>query len=142
MPDFRVVATGSPALSSEVWVDPASVDRPSRIVGVNDRQFRQIKAQLGTTLTLTAILNTDTAPQQNGIVGFFSMWPIEYPTAGGQPGHSIPVASISAVQEFYLNAPGHYTFAVRHEDTDAFGGGGGDDQRAGGAVVLHIEVTP
>jgi len=135
MSDFYVTPTGSPALDNRVWEDPASVDLPSRLTYINDRQHRRLVAQPGVTLTLTACLEGEAAPQADSVVGLFTMWPIEWPEGVGQPAQAIPTPGTSAVQTFVLTGEGHYTFGVRHEDTqDA------PSAAAGGCVVVHLDV--
>lgn len=134
MPDFYVQATGSPALVNAPWEDPASVTRPSRITNQNDRTYRRINALVGTVLTLTAIPENYTTPQPDSVVGLFTMWPLEVPFVGGMPIQAIPTAGVSSVQTFVLDRVGHYTFAVRHEDTND-----APLAAAGGFVVLHFE---
>jgi hypothetical protein len=137
MPDFRLELIGTPDLVYDVWTDPPSATRPARVVGINDRQFRQITAELDTVLRVDAIRDGQTVIQTDAVVGSFSMWPIEWPTVGGPPVWAQPIPGTSARQEFTLGVAGHYTFAVRHNDTSA-----GIGSASGGAIIFHIEVTP
>lgn len=134
MPDFFVQASGSPALVNAPWEDPASVSRPSRITNQNDRTYRRINALVGTVLTISAVPEGYTTPQPDSLVGLFTMWPLEVPSGNGMPMQTIPTAGTSAVQTFVMDRVGHYTFAVRHEDTDDAA-----LAAAGGFVVLHFE---
>jgi hypothetical protein len=135
MPDFYVTAAGAPTLENRVWEDPASASLPSRLTGINDRQHRRLVAQQGTVLTLLAALEGDSGTHPDTVVGLFTMWPIEWPTDAGQPAQSIPLPGMSAIQRFVLNGRGHYTFGVRHENTqDA------PNAAAGGVVVFHVDV--
>lgn len=134
MPDFYVRATGSPALVNAPWEDASSVTRPSRITNQNDRTYRRINALVGSTLTLSAYPEGYSSPQPDSIVGLFTMWPLEVPAGNGMPLQTIPTAGMSAVQTFVLDRIGHYTFAVRHEDTNDAA-----LAAAGGFVVLHFE---
>jgi hypothetical protein len=134
MPDFFVQPTASPALEFPPWEDEASSTKPSRITGSSDRSYRRVNASINSTLTLTAVLYGQTSPQPDSAVGRFTMWPIEVPAGGGNPLQTIPTPGTSAVQTFVLGKVGHYTFAVRHENTrDA------PNAVAGGVVVLHVE---
>jgi hypothetical protein len=134
MPDFYVQAVASPALVSAPWEDAASVSRPSRITSQNDRTYRRINALVGSTLTLTAILNGEAVSRMDSDIGLFTMWAIEYPSGGGAPIQSIPTPTKSSVQAFVLDQVGHYTLAVRHEDVSL-----APYSRAGGVFVLHFE---
>lgn len=134
MPDFYVRASASPALASAPWVDPASVSRPSRITNQNDRTYRRLNVLVGSTLTLSAVLNSESDPRMDSDIGMFTMWAIEYPTGGGAPYQSIPTLAKSSVQAFVLDQVGHYTLAVRHEDSDL-----APFSAAGGVFVLHFE---
>lgn len=135
MPDFRVNVASVLGVSNRLWEDPASATRASRIVGVNERQYRRLVVQQNEQVTLSAILTGETSVQPDSVVGLFTMWPIEWPTDAGQPSQIIPVAGTSGLQWFILNGVGHYTLGVRHEDTqDA------TQAAAGGVVVVHLDV--
>jgi hypothetical protein len=137
MPDFRLQLTGIPGLTSVVWTDPATASRPSRIQGVNDQQFRRLVAVSGTQLLVEAIRDGQSAVEPDSVVGLFTMWPIEWPTSSPVPSPEIVTPGTSAAQAFSLVDGGHYTFAVRHEDTNA-----GVGSNAGGAIVFHLDVQP
>ena len=136
MPDFFVQATASPTpLVSALWEDAASVSRPSRITSSNDRTYRRTNIQRGSTLTLAAIVTGQAFPQPDSSIGLFTMWPLEVPNqSGGMPLQSIPTAGQSSIQTFLIDRIGHYTFAVRHENTED-----APSAFAGGVVVLHFE---
>lgn len=134
MPDFYVKATGSPALVVDEWEDAPSADRPSRITIQNDMIYRRTNAVVGTVLTIEAILDGQTSAQDDSVVGLFTMWPVEYPAGSGKPVQTIPTEGKSSIQTFTLGLIGHYTIAVRHENTkDA------PYAAPGGAVLIHIE---
>ena len=137
MPDFRVEYTASiPIISNPVWEDPASTTLPSRITGVNNRQFRKVVVELGAVVTLSAILDASMVPEDDTSVGLFHMWALEFPTGpGGPPLHAIPTPGTSSVQTFALTSVGHYTLVARHEDV-----GGATNSAAGGAVLIHFEA--
>lgn len=135
MPDFYVVVTGSPSLSNRVWEDPPSVTRPSRITAKNELQHRRLVAQVDTILTLTAIRNGETSPELDSAMGKFIAKAIEYPTGIPIPFPTIVIPGRSSVQQFLLEGFGHYTLAIRHEDTqDA------PYAAAGGTVFVHVDV--
>lgn len=137
MPDFRVEYTASiPIISNPVWEDPASLTLPSRITGINNRQFRKVVVELGAVVTLSAILTASLVPESDATVGLFHMWALEFPTGpGGPPVHAIPTPGMTSVQTFEFAVVGHYTLVARHEDF-----GGAPDSAAGGAVLIHFEA--
>lgn len=136
MPDFRIdlTALGS-GISNRIWEDPASTTRASRIVGINDRQYRRLVVQQNDTLAISAYLTGESLLQPDSTVGLFTMWPIEWPTDAGQPSQSQPFGGTSALQWFLLNGVGHYTIGIRHEDTED-----APQAAAGGVVVVHVDV--
>lgn len=141
MANFTItpLINGTTPVPTRVWKDPpflqGTARQPSRIAPNNDRQHRFYRVSPGTLVQLQAIMLDATAPELDAVVGAFTCWAVERPTETA-PTKTYPVPGTSAVVNWLLEAQGHYTFAMRHENTqDA------PKASAGGAVVIHIDAT-
>jgi hypothetical protein len=123
MPDFQARFTAGTTL--ERWEDPPLGGRPSRINPFVGGPHRYRRVELGTEVTISAVVAGVTAPLDAALggrlfLGWFAEWPAARPTVTSPPGQS-------SVRRFTPSAFGHYTYVLRRQ--------------GGGGVILHLEVA-
>lgn len=126
-------------ISTSVWDDPASGDRPSRIAPTGDQQHRYITIPLGRRIIVNAYRYAAIVPNEpDSSIGKYSHWAIEYPELATKPLPGFPVFAppTSSVVRWTFDGVGHYLLGIRHEDTlDA------PFAAAGGAIYYHLDVV-
>lgn len=122
MSDFSARFTAGTTLAT--WDDPATASLPSRINPVTNRRHLRAVGTVGTEVTVTATFEGVDGPLDAALGGrLFFAW---FPEAAGATPITSP-AGQSSVQRFTPAFPGHYTFALCHED-------------GGGILIMHLDV--
>lgn len=126
MADFD--ADFSAGTTIEVWTDPASGGVPTRLNAFTEHPHRRHVCEVGTQLTVTAVVGGVSAPLDAALGGrLFRLYHVERPDGTVvAPAISNP-AGQSSVQRVTPDRAGHWTFRMKRYD-------------AGGAIFLHVDA--
>ena len=110
MPNFdaRITSGGS----RQVWSDPATLTKPSRLNFDQRRPHTYRRAIASVPVTVSAIVDGVEGPLDVDLGGdLFEWWFGEFPTAGPPPATSSPAGQSSTVS-FTAAHEGHYLFVM------------------------------
>jgi hypothetical protein len=114
MPNFDARFTSSG--SRQVWTDPASGAKPSRLNYDERRPHTYRRAIVGVPVTVSAIVDGVVGPLDAALGGaLFEAWLGEYPTAGPPPATSSPAGQSSVVTLTPAHA-GHHLLVLSRTD--------------------------
>jgi hypothetical protein len=114
MPNFDAVFTASG--SRQVWSDPATLTKPSRLNNDERRPHTYRRTIVGVPATVSAIVDGVVGPLDAALGGdLFEAWFGEYPTAGPPPALSSPGGQ-SSVVTFTAAHEGHHLLVLSRTD--------------------------
>lgn len=114
MPNFDVrISSGT---SRQVWTDPATGEKPSRLNYDERRPHTYRRGIIALPITVTAIVDGVEGPLDVDLDGdLFEWWLGEYPTAGPPPATSSPGGQ-SSVVTFTPAHEGHHLLVASRTD--------------------------
>jgi len=126
VPDFDVRFTAGAALTT--WIDPETVDAPSRTNALDEYPHRYWQVPAGVTVVVEASIPGIPSPTDAQLGGrlMYPKW-AEWPGAGVNPPPAVVLTpGFSAVMAFVPTTVGHYLFVVRRQ--------------SGGGIAMPFEV--